>query len=300
MAAEPRELPRRALRMPDVSGIALENARLMLRNAGFDAAYVGVRYREAYRPEDEVIDQRPPAGGLVAVDEAIELVVSRRSLLHHLPQVFQKSEGPGPHMLREFLWIFDHIFADMQRHIDRLHEYFDPLEASEEFLPWLASWVALTIDQDWPEEKKRKLIRQAIDIYRIRGTVRGLKLFLSIFTDVEPRIHENTWPYEGFRVGKVVIGLDSIVLPPVNTAHCFMVEVPAAFTDASDETILKIHDIIRMEKPAHATYHLAFEAAPADDTLQAFRIGMGRVGLETDGVIAGQRAKVRPTDDETE
>ena len=54
---------------------------------------------------------------------------------------------------------------------------------------------------------------------------------------------------------------DSIVLPPVNKAHCFMVEVPAGFTDASDETILKIHDIIRMEKPAHATYYLRFAAA---------------------------------------
>lgn len=285
--AEPRELPRRALRMPDVTGIALTNAQLMLRNAGFLAGRVGVRYREAYRPEDEVIDQQPPAGGLVNVDDDIELVVSRRSLLNHLPQVYQKAQGPGPHFLREFLWIFDHVFADLQRHIDRLHTYFDPLEAPEEFLGWLASWMALTIDQDWPEQKKRKLIRQAIDIYRIRGTVRGLKLFLSIFTDVEPRVYENQWPYEGFVVGETVIGLDSIVLPPVNKSHCFMVEIPAAFSDASDETILKIHDIIRMEKPAHSTYHLTFEAAPDDDTLEPFRIGLGRVGLEEDGVIAG-------------
>lgn len=285
-ARQPREVVRRTARMPTVEGIALTNAQLMLANAGF--LRVEVRYEEDYVPEDQIIRQMPRAGALVATDEPVELVVARKSLLHHLPQVYQKNDRPGPHFLREFLWVFDHIFADMQRHIDVLHRYFDPLEAPEEFLSWLAGWVALTIDQDWPAAKKRKLIQQAIGIYGYRGTVRGLKLFLSIFTGVEPRLLENRWPYEGFRIGKTVIGLDSIVLPPVNKAHCFMVEVPAEFADASDETILKIHDIIRMEKPAHSTYHLSFEAAPADDQLQPFRIGVGRVGLDEDGAVAGQ------------
>ena len=81
-AQSPRQIVRRTVRMPEVTGIALENARLMLRNAGFDPERVQVRYREAYRPQDETIGQSPTAGALVAVDEPIELVVSRRSLLH--------------------------------------------------------------------------------------------------------------------------------------------------------------------------------------------------------------------------
>ncbi len=280
--------------MPEVTGIALSNARLMLRNAGFEVERIRLRYEEAYAPTDEIIRQRPAPAALVTIDEAVELVVSRKSLLHFLPQVFQKAPaGGGPHFLREFLWIFDHIFADVGRHLDRVHTYFDPLEAPPEFLGWLASWVALSIDQDWPDAKKRRLIQQAIGIYGFRGTVRGLKLFLSIFTGVEPKVMENRWPYRGFRVGEVRIGLDSIVLPPHNLAHCFMVEVPAEFTDASDETILKIHDIIRMEKPSHAAYYLSFAAAPSDDRLQAFQIGLGRVGLSEDGVVAGEGRKAK-------
>jgi phage tail-like protein len=294
---EPREIVRRTVRVPDVSGIALVNARLMLENAGLAGARVHVRYEEAYVPQDRVIRQHPPPGALCTVEDRVELVVSRRNLVHWLPQVYQKADGgTGQHFLRDFLWVFDHIFADLQRHIDVLHHYFDPLETPATFLPWLAGWVALTIDQDWPEEKKRKLIQQAIGIYGFRGTVRGLKLFLSIFTGVEPKLLENQWPYEGFRVGRAVIGVDSIVLPPVNKAHCFMVEVPASFTDASDASILKIHDIIRMEKPAHSTYYLRFAAAPTDDRLQPFRIGVGRMGLEDAGVVLDERAARRATE----
>jgi hypothetical protein len=287
-AQSPRQIVRRTVRMPEVTGIALENARLMLRNAGFDPERVQVRYREAYRPQDETIGQIPTAGALVAVDEPIELVVSRRSLLHNLPQVYQKADRDGGHFLREFLWIFDHLSADVQRRLDRVHTYFDPLEAPTEFLEWLASWVALTVDQAWPEEKKRRLIRSAIDIYGYRGTVRGLKLFLGIFTEVEPRIIENKFPYRGFRIGGVRIGLDSIVLPPVNLSHCFIVEVPSRFRDVTNENILKIHDLICMEKPVHSTYVLTFEAAPSEDKLQPFVIGLGRVGGEAQ--IAGERA----------
>lgn len=295
--AQPRPIVRRTVKMPEVVGISLENARLMLRNAGFELGLVRVRYEEAYRQEDEIIRQSPGHGSLIAVDEPVELVAARRSLMNHLPQVFQKADFGGRHFLREFLWIFDHISADLQRLLDRMHLHFDPLESPDEFLPWLASWVALTIDHAWPEAKKRKLIQQAIGVYGYRGTVRGLKLFLSIFTGVEPVVYENRWPYRGFRIGAVRIGLDSIVLPPVNLAHCFMVEVPAEFSDASDETILKIHDIIRMEKPAHTAYFLTFAAAPSDDQLQPFVIGLGRVGLEQAGVVAGEKI---PTQQDTE
>jgi phage tail-like protein len=281
--------------MPEVSGISLTNARLMLRNAGFDPERIAVRYQEAYRPADEVTGQSPGPGTLVAVDEPVELVVARRSLLHSLPQVFQKADRDGGHFLREFLWIFDHIAADIQRKLDGIHTCFDPREAPPEFLDWLASWVALTLDQGWPEERKRKLIRKAIEIYEWRGTVRGLKIFLSIFTGVEPKLLENRFPYKGFRVGQVRIGLDSIVLPQVNLSHCFVVEVPSRYTDITNENILKIHDIIRMEKPVHTMYVLTFAAAPASDQLQPFVIGLGRVGGI--GVIAGERHGI-PQDSE--
>ncbi|MBU0552915.1 PASTA domain-containing protein [Myxococcota bacterium] len=289
---QPRKTVRKA-QIPDLDGVELENARLMLRNLGFEPSAVTIRYEEAYAPEGHVTRQAPPVGALVGVDEPIELVVSRRSLSHHLPQIYQKQGAMGGDFLGRFLTVFDHLYATLEHKLDRLHLYFDPLQAPAPFLDWLAGWVALSLDQDWPESKKRKLIKEAISMYGLRGTVRGLKIFLHIFTGVEPKIMENKWPYRGFRIGEVRIGLDSIVLPPVRLSDCFMVEVPAEFSDASDETILKIHDIIRMEKPAQTTYYLTFAAAKRDDALQAFRIGLGRVGLEESGVVADERTRRR-------
>lgn len=286
--ADPRPIRRKTVRMPEVVGIKLENARLMLTNHEFDLSKVRLRYEEAYRPEDEVLRQQPAAGAVVASDEPVELVISRRSLINHLPQVYQKAESNGRHLLRDFLWVFDHIYADLERTLNGLHRYFDPLEAPNEFLPWLASWVALTINQSWEPSKKRKLIREAIGIYGYRGTIRGLKLFLSIFTDVEPDIYENKWPYKGFRIGKVRVGVDSVVIPQVNLSHCFMVEIPAEYRDVDDNEIIKIHDIIRMEKPSHTAYCLTFKAAPKTDALQPFRIGLGRLGLRESGVMGSR------------
>lgn len=290
---QPRKIVKRKVQIPELDGLQLENGRLMLRNLGFEPEAVQIRYEEAYAPEGQITRQSPPSGALIGVDEPVELVVSRQNLVHHLPQIYQKAGEPGGDFLPRFLTVFDHLFASLEHKLDRLHLYFNPLEAPEPFLNWLAGWVALTLDQDWPEEKKRKLIQEAIGMYGLRGTVRGLKIFLHIFTGVEPKIMENRWPYRGFRIGEVRIGHDSIVLPPVRLSDCFMVEVPAEFSDASDETILKIHDIIRMEKPAHTTYYLTFAAAKRDDALQAFRIGLGRVGLEESGVVADERTRRR-------
>jgi len=297
---QPREIVSRTVRLPKVSGLTLDNARLMLRNAGIEPGAVRLRYTEAYRPEDEVVEQRPPAASLVPVDDPVELLVSRRSLVNHLPQVYQKSDRTGGHFLREFLWVFDHISGDLQRRLDRLHTYFDPLESPPEFLAWLAGWVALIIDQDWPEAKQRKLIRQAIDMYGLRGTVRGLKLFLSIFTGVEPKITENEWPYQGFRVGETVIGVDSIILSPVDLAHSFVIEMSDGIGELDDAMILKLHEIILMEKPAHAVYCLLFPRSEQLQNPDGYIIGFTPLGVEDARMARGPVPTPDEDSDDTE
>ena len=58
----------------------------------------------------------------------------------------------------------------------------------------------MMVDIDWPVEKKRAIIKRAIELYGIRGTVKGMKLFLLLFTGHEPTIIENQWPFRGFRI----------------------------------------------------------------------------------------------------
>ncbi len=64
------------------------------------------------------------------------------------------------------------------------------MRAPAAFLPWLASWVALVLDETWPVEKRREHISKAVELYRWCGTIRGIKTFVEIYTGMVPNIIE--------------------------------------------------------------------------------------------------------------
>ena len=253
--------PRRHHRLvvPDVVGLHWENAKVLLEQQGFPTPQL--YYTEAYQPEDTVVSQEPIKGQIARASAPVTLHISKQSLVRFLPSAYQSTDsGVDPHFLRRFLWIFQEIFDSVSRRIDRVHEQFSPLTADEDFLPWLAQWVALTLDADWPDVKKRQMIRSSAELYRQRGTRDAIERLLEIFTEVRPAIIENAWPYHGFWIGAhSTIGVDTVVLPPVNLAHCFVVRFPGTFDDMPEEMVARIHQIIRAEKPAHTVYFLDFE-----------------------------------------
>jgi len=157
------ELRRQRLVVPDVVGLQWENAVTHLRNEGF--VKHRVHYTEAYQAVDTVVSQVPLKGQIAASDDEVVLHVSKRSLVRFLPSVYQSTgTGNGPEFTRNFLWIFQTIFESVSRRIDRMHEQFSPYSADPEFLPWLAQWVAVSVDADWPTVKKRKIIRSAAEL----------------------------------------------------------------------------------------------------------------------------------------
>ncbi len=275
-----RERDRKKLKMPDLVGLREEDAAIALRNAGFKEV-PRVRFVESYESVGTVVAQEPIKGNLVDNYGVVVLRVSRRSYLRHLPQIYQTDAALGNDFLREFLWVFQHIQLSVSRKLDQGWHYYDPRETPEEFLPWLANWVALTLDVDWPDIKKRKLISAAAELYKHRGTKRALRDVIRIFLDREPRIEENKWPYPGFRVGVTSsVGVDTIVLPQIDLDHCFMVHIPVGVDEVTEEMVVKIHNLINMEKPAHATYFLQFQTEERRATPQVFmQIGVSSLGV---------------------
>ncbi len=65
--------------------------------------------------------------------------------------------------------------------IDSIHIYFNPQQTPEEFLPWLANWVALSLKNDWEKAAKIEFIQQIVELYRYRGTKTGLEKILGIY-----------------------------------------------------------------------------------------------------------------------
>ncbi|MFB2772429.1 phage tail protein [Pelatocladus sp. BLCC-F211] len=65
--------------------------------------------------------------------------------------------------------------------LDNIHTYFNPQKTPEDFLPWLAGWVALNLRDDWQLEVKKAFIQQIVKLYRLRGTKQGLTEILGIY-----------------------------------------------------------------------------------------------------------------------
>ena len=115
--------------------------------------------------------------------------------LEHLPAIYH--EDP---FLGEFLLPFEEVLTGFEELLSTIDRYFAPALTDADFLPWLANWVALVLDEEWDETKRRQLIREAVELYRWRGTVRGLKRYLEIYTGLVPEIRESLWP-GGMQIG---------------------------------------------------------------------------------------------------
>lgn len=266
--------------VPEVVGLRLEDAESLLRQAGF--TNLTWRYQETYDEAGTVVDSSPLPSTMVRADREVSLSVSQQSLIRFLPTAFQEGRsGEDADFLSRFLWIALHMYQSVQMKADGISKLFNPFTVDEEFLLWLASWVSLTLDEDWEPEKKRRFIHRASSLYTIRGTGRALSEMIEVFTGVTPRICENEWPYRGFRIGvDAAIGMDTIVLPPMNLAFCFVVHLPLSHDELAPGMLAKIHEIIRNEKPAHTMYFLQFEGdngVTVEENIVPIGLGM-RIG----------------------
>ncbi|HKQ06541.1 MAG TPA: phage tail protein [Blastocatellia bacterium] len=114
-------------------------------------------------------------------------------LLKYLPAVFHADD-----LLADYLSAFEQILIgasdpplrSLEATIAGISNYFNPKEAPEEFLPWLAGWMAFGMRADLPVNLQREFLAQVISLYKKRGTSDSMKQLLRIFTGAEPTILE--------------------------------------------------------------------------------------------------------------
>lgn len=133
---------------------------------------------------------------LSPVIKSITIFFPRISYVDYLPAIYRegsvnKEENPvSSGLLERFLAIFESMFFDIDFTIDHIGRFFDVHGTPPEFLSWLGSWLAVPMDEEWPEEKKRLFIKKAVSLYKKRGTIEGLEESIELFTGKKPFIVE--------------------------------------------------------------------------------------------------------------
>jgi phage tail-like protein len=177
------------------------------------------------------------------------------SYLQYLPAPYHEDPFIG-----RFLMIFESVLSPIERTIDNVPHYFDPHVTPEEFVPWLASWVALDLDDNWPLHLQRELVARAAELSRWRGTRRALAERMRLYTGHTPLVVENS---DGLRLGQdAMLGVNTRMgeFHP----HTIQVTVLVAGGTEIDEQVLR--RIIEAEKPAHVAYTLEVRTMNDTDT----------------------------------
>ena len=163
-------------------------------------------------------EKNPPPG----------LSIYSTRLLNYLPGIYHDD------FMSRFLALFESILFPIEWNIDNFDLFLDPGTAPTEFLPWLMNWFEISFNSTWSEEQRRKLLREANQIYARRGTKWALSRVLEIYMGQPPEIIENS---------------DGL------SPYTFKVRIPLAPKDVNQELI---EQLINSNKPAYTAYSIEY------------------------------------------
>lgn len=124
---------------------------------------------------------------------SIDVTYPRQTYLDELPAVYRADEETYA-TLEPFLGLFESILSEVGESIEDLATYMDPdgIPAAPGYLEWLGSWLAADLDASWPSAVKRAFIDAAPELYRMRGTRRGLKATIDLYLE-HVEVDRSTW-----------------------------------------------------------------------------------------------------------
>ena len=120
---------------------------------------------------------------------SLKLEFPQVTFLDYLPEIYRKSEPPDSFLTR-FIGIFQSIYVDLEDEIDFVPLKFDADRTSKDFLNWMADWLSVKDAALWGEKRLRKLIKDSVKIYKMKGTKRAVSKIVQEYIGIEPIIIE--------------------------------------------------------------------------------------------------------------
>lgn len=184
--------------------------------------------------------------------ESLKLEFPRTAFIDYLPQVYRDSESTNSFLAR-FISVFQSVYVDLEDDMDLAPVRCDPAVAPPDFLRWLAECLALSERFLWDEEKMRTLVKNAVHLYRIKGTKRALCEVLDLYTGQLPLIIEQFEP-----ASADVWRQDTAALRKLygGSKYTFTVIMPRMRPDP--DSYAKIWKVIEAFKPVDAVCNLVF------------------------------------------
>ena len=157
-----------------------------------------------------------------------------------LPAIYQEDD-----FTMRFVGGFDEVLASTLVTLDCLIDYFDPALTPTDFLVWLASWVGIEIDESWATERRRAAVATAVEMYRMRGTISGLRANLEVLSGGQVEITDSG----GVRYSTSPMG----ELPGQDSPR---LAVRVTVDEMSERTTKAIDSIVSAAKPAHVVHRV--------------------------------------------
>ena len=99
----------------------------------------------------------------------------RRSWVGYLPAVYSEDDR-SRRSLERYLAVLQATAGGIDRTIGAIRRLFDPKAVpAGPFLDYLAAWLGVSLEEDWPDAQKRRHLVAAPGLLRGRGTVKGLR-----------------------------------------------------------------------------------------------------------------------------
>jgi phage tail-like protein len=187
----------------------------------------------------------------------------RFSYVHaYLPEPYQADDEPA-RFLERMLANMEGLLTEHERRIENAWMLVDPRTTPAAAIDWLASWMGLRLEPQWTTERRRFLLRNVHRLYRVRGTVGGLRALLRL--------------YLGCSLSEDVVFApqprpdDPVRIVEPTSAHRFKVLVPFAL---DDDQATMVGRIVEAARPAHAGFEVRWRSG-------LLVVGEAQLGIDT-------------------
>lgn len=200
----------------------------------------------------------------------------RFDLWSMLPKHNRREDQTGD--LWRFIACLQEVTDLLLAEVDRFPEVFDIERAPEAFVDLILADLGNPFPFDLDELGKRRLASVLVEMYRQKGTARGIINAVRFFLGVEIQA-VTAYAGEALVLGESELGVDWILGPSSRFAlYAFDVIVDVPLTDAQRS---QLRAIVEYLKPAHTHFVNLIEPAPPA-FIDHWELGVSEIGVTTD------------------